>query len=206
MRVFADLDAIARADWPEVATSREMLVARFLTNACPDHHVRGGWAHASARVTAMRLLEHNPEIARENIRTAVVCGHIELVRALLARDPESARRPAGPKGSYGVAGQQLVVDPARPILPLWTPLLYPCFARLPRVATNDNALAIARMLPDSGADPNAYFMTSDSRYSPLTGVVGEGEEGRAPHPRRTELAMLLIERGATPTGRIRNGR
>jgi ankyrin repeat protein len=198
VRVFDEIDAIAGADWPNEASSREMLVARFLTNACPDHHVRGGWSHASARDAAMRLLDLHPEIPRESLLTAVVCGEVELVREMIARDPELARRPAGPKGSYGVAGQRLVVDPAKPMLPLWTPLLYLCFTRLPRAATNDNAVAIATMLLDAGADPNAYFMAGDSRYSPLTGVVGEGEEGRAPHPRRNELARLLIERGADP--------
>jgi len=198
VRVFDETEAIARADWPEDDSSREMLVTRFLANACPDHHVRGGWAHASARETAMRLLDRHPEIAHENIRTAVVCGEIGIVRDLLESDPELARRAGGPKGSYGVAGQQLVVDPAKPWLPLWTPLLYLCFTRLPRAMTNDNAVRIATLLLDAGADPNSYFMAGDSRYSPLTGVVGEGEEGRAPHPRRNELARLLIERGANP--------
>jgi ankyrin repeat protein len=198
VRVFDETDAIARADWPDRESSQEMLVARFLTNACPDHHVRGGWAHASARETAMRLLANHPEIAHENFLTAVVCGEIGIVREMIARDPEIARRPAGPKGSYGVAGQRLVVDPAKPMLPLWTPLLYLCFTRLPFAATNDNSIAIATLLLDAGADPNAYFMAGDSRYSPLTGVIGGGEEGRAPHPRRDELARLLVERGANP--------
>jgi len=61
-----------------------------------------------------------------------------------------------------------------------------------------NAAAIARLLLDHGADPNAYFMAGDSRYTPLVGVVGEGEEGRPPHPRRDETARLLLERGAEP--------
>ena len=41
-------------------------------------------------------------------------------------------------------------------------------------------------------------MAGDSRYTPLTGVIGEGEEDRPPHPRRDELARLLLERGAEP--------
>jgi ankyrin repeat protein len=59
-------------------------------------------------------------------------------------------------------------------------------------------LEIARLLLDNGADPNSYFMAGGSRYSPFTGVVGEGEENRPPHPRRNELAALLLERGAMP--------
>src|SRR5205814_9587449 len=63
---------------------------------------------------------------------------------------------------------------------------------------NDNAVAIARLLLDAGADPNAYFMAGNSHYTPLTGAIGEGEEDRPPHPRRDELVRLLLERGAEP--------
>jgi ankyrin repeat protein len=43
-----------------------------------------------------------------------------------------------------------------------------------------------------------FFMAGDSRYTPLVGAFGEGEEDRPPHPRRDELARLLLERGAEP--------
>jgi ankyrin repeat protein len=55
------------------------LVSRFLDNACPDHHVRGGTDHVRARHTAMRLLERHPEIASASFYTAVVCGDLEAV-------------------------------------------------------------------------------------------------------------------------------
>ena len=79
-----------------------------------------------------------------------------------------------------------------------SPLLYLCFTRLPLARANDHAVAIARLLLDRGADPNVYFMAGDSRYTPLVGVIGEGEEDRPPHPHRDELARLLLERGAEP--------
>ena len=79
-----------------------------------------------------------------------------------------------------------------------SPLLYLCFTRLPLARANDHAIAIARLLLDRGADPNAHFMAGDSRYTPLVGVIGEGEEDRPPHPHRDELARLLLERGAEP--------
>jgi ankyrin repeat protein len=180
------------------ATSRDQLVARFLTNACPDHHVRGGWSHAVARDTALRLYEAHPDIARENIYTAVVCGDIEEVRRILAANPNEAHRKGGPKGSAGAAGTQFVVDPLPHTPPFWEPILYLSFARFETLAAGDNAVEIARLLLDHGADPNAYFMAGSSRYSPLTGVIGEGEEDRRPHPQRDALTKLLLERGAEP--------
>src|SRR5262249_40325186 len=46
--------------------------------------------------------------------------------------------------------------------------------------------------------PNAYFVAGDCRYTPLVGVIGEGEEHRPPHPQREALTRLLLERGAEP--------
>src|SRR4026209_1543767 len=39
-------------------------LSRFLDNACPDHHVRGGPDHVRAAHTAMRLLARYPDIPR----------------------------------------------------------------------------------------------------------------------------------------------
>ncbi|HEU4628481.1 MAG TPA: ankyrin repeat domain-containing protein [Gemmatimonadaceae bacterium] len=151
---------------------------RFLDAACPDHHVRGGPAYVVARGTAERLLRRHPELARDGLVPAVVTGDLTAVQRLLAERPEAADERQGPKG--------------------WTPLLYLCFTRLALPAVAEHAVAIARLLLDHGADPNAYFMAGDSRYTPLVGVVGEGEEERPPHPRRDDLARLLLERGAEP--------
>ena len=65
-------------------------------------------------------------------------------------------------------------------------------------AANENALGIAHMLLDHGADPNVHFAAGGSAYTPLVGAIGEGEEDRPPHPRRDELVSLLLERGANP--------
>lgn len=43
---------------------------------------------------------------------------------------------------------------------------------------------------------NVFFMAGDSRHTPLSGVIGEGEEDRPPHPLREALTCLLLERGA----------
>ncbi len=153
-------------------------VASFLQNACPDHHVRGGPAHVIARHAAENLLRRHPEIARDSLYTAVVCGELEEVERLLKERPQAAGEAGGAKG--------------------WGPLLYLCFTRLPIAAASDHAVAIARALLDRGADPNACFEGGGCRYTPLVGVVGEEEEHRPPHPQREALTRLLLERGAEP--------
>ena len=72
------------------------------------------------------------------------------------------------------------------------------FTRLPLPSVTENAVAIARALLDHGANPNVYFMAGDSRYTPLTGAIGEGEEGRPAHQQRDALVRLLLDRGANP--------
>jgi uncharacterized protein len=171
----------------------------FLENACPDHHVRGGSDHEMARHAAMRILRKHPEIARDSIYTAVVCGELEEVRRILAARPQAAneRRPTTDREREGSGGSgdrfTKKLSPKG-----WEPLLFLCFTRLPLDAANDNAVAIARELLDHGADPNVFFMAGGSQYTPLVGVIGEGEEDRPPHPKRDELARLLLERGANP--------
>ena len=177
----------------------DALVARFLDNACPDHHVRSGGDHVRAEHTALRLLDRHPEIAHANLATAVVCGDLPALRRMLAARPELARardaaasaERAGPGGSHDLVRHDL--GPKG-----WDPLLYLCFTRLSLPAVAENAVAIAELLLDHGADPNSYFMAGDSRYTPLVGAIGEGEENRPPHQRRDELVDLLLARGAEP--------
>jgi uncharacterized protein len=158
------------------------LVTRFLDNACPDHHVRGGPDHVRARHTAMRLLTRYPDIARASFPAAIVCGELALVERMLAEHPELATQKSEAQKA-------------------WEPLLYLCFTRLPLPAANDNAVAIVRLLLEHGADPNVYFMAGDSRYTPLVGAIGEGEEDRPAHPHRDALVDLLLEHGANPYDR-----
>jgi ankyrin repeat protein len=172
-------DEIARllTDYERVHETDAGRVRLFFKNACPDHDIRGVSAHVTAINTAERLLRHHPGIA-DGFYSAVVCGDVARVRHDLEENPALARERGGPKN--------------------WEPLLYLCFTRLRLDAARDNAVEIARLLLDHGADPNAHFMAGDSRYTPLVGVIGEGEESRPPHPRRDELTELLLERGAEP--------
>jgi ankyrin repeat protein len=180
------------------AESHDALVARFLRNACPDHHVRGGPAHVMALHTADLLLAQHPEIARDSFYTAIVCGDLGEVERILQERPQAATEKGTRSGTdRGRAGEfaDLFTD-AGPLN--WEPLLYLSFTRVSLPAANDNAVAIATLLLDHGANPNAYFKAGDSLYTPLVGVIGEGEESRPPHPRRNELVQLLLDGGANP--------
>lgn len=171
---------------------------QFLGYACPDHHIRGGMAHIVARNAAGRILRLDPALARANLHTACVCGELDEVRKILTEWPSAVAEKFDAPGpdSSGCGGSDDVfgeISPKR-----WEPLLHLCFARLPNPVAQENALAIARLLLEYGADPNAFFMAGGSRYTPLVGVIGEGEEHRLPHPQRDQLARLLLEHGADP--------
>ena len=153
-------------------------VATFLQFACWDHHVHGKGDHRMHDRAAQRLLRQHPEIARDSIYTAIVCGDLMEVERILAERPEAATEAGGSRG--------------------WPPLLYLCFTRFTHAPTIDNALAIARALLDRGADPNSYYKAGDSRYSALVGVAGEGEQDSPRQPYAQALFQLLLERGAEP--------
>src|SRR5581483_2831081 len=80
----------------------------------------------------------------------------------------------------------------------WTPLVRLAYARLPLEAVSANALAIANLLLDAGADPNASWSDSANDFTVLVGVIGGGEGGQAAHPLAEQFARLLIARGADP--------
>ena len=140
----------------------------------------GGPHQIRHRHTAERLLRQHPDVADANLLTLIVCGDRDGVERILTDSPFDARQVDGPKQ--------------------WPPLLYLCAGRLTQPAFADNAVAIARMLLDRGADPNAYFYGGNEliHYTALTLTIGQGEE-RAPfHPQARALTALLLERGAEP--------
>lgn len=167
------------------------LANQFLEYACADPLLANGpAAHVRRANTALRMLKRYPDIARHNIHTAIVCGDIDHVRKVLMENPRAAVDPGGPIRTRRMKERES----------LWTPLLHLCFGRLPTAAASENAVELARLLLDHGANANDYFETGSMRCinTALCGVVGEGEDDAPPHPRRNELARLLLEHGANP--------
>jgi len=172
--------AIGYASSGDVArrASDGSLVDRFLDVACWDHtvHGRGEWAMRES--AAARMVQQHPALARENLYTAVVTGDLAHVETLLNEQPDLINRKGG--------GRR------------WEPLLYLCYGRVDLPRVRENAVSIARLLLDRGADPNAYFPAGDALYSTLVGVAGEGEQDASPHLQRHALYDLLLERSAEP--------
>ena len=140
----------------------------------------GGPLQIRHRHTAERILRQHPEIAHASLLTRIVCGDRDGVERLLVENPHGARDVGGPKR--------------------WPPLLYLCAGRLSLPAFAEHSVAIARMLLDRDADPNAYFWGGNEtiHYTALTLTIGQGEERAPLHPQATALAALLLERGAEP--------
>ncbi|HXW06398.1 MAG TPA: ankyrin repeat domain-containing protein [Vicinamibacterales bacterium] len=153
-------------------------IVTFLRAACWDGDVHGRRDHRMHDRAAQRLLTQDPSIARESLYTAIVCGERDEVARVLAANPEAARTPGGGRG--------------------WTPILYLAYTRFTHPQTLENALDIARLLLERGADPNDFYMAGDARYSVLTGVAGEGEQDSPRQPYAAALFELLLERGADP--------
>lgn len=159
----------AIADRDLAVRSRDDLAAEVL---------RGAW-DGGDRAAAARIAQRHPELARHSIHAAVAFGDMTEVERRLVADPAAATAAGGPLG--------------------WEPLQYLAYSRLPLPAAADNALALATLLLDHGANPNAAFDDGwDNKFTVLTGVIGLGEGVRPPHPHARALAELLIARGADP--------
>jgi hypothetical protein len=126
---------------------------------------------------AARLLAERPHLVTMSIFTAAAVGDVATTSAILARDGDAASREGGPFR--------------------WPPLLYLTYSRLDRGESSD-AVAVARLLLEHGADANAGFLWNGlpSPFTALTGVFGRGEQGAPPHRDELVLARLLLEAGA----------
>ena len=135
----------------------------------------------SRRDYAARILARHPEVARGSIHAAAICGDVDEVERLLNQDGRVASLKGGKRQ--------------------WEPLLYLAYGRLPLASAVDNAIAIATLLLDQGADPNVQMTDGLNPFTAVTGFIAEGERTPIqvpPHPRAEELVRLLVERGASP--------
>lgn len=133
------------------------------------------------REYAARVLARHPDIVHGSIHAAAVCGDVDEIKRLLKQDGRL---------SLSKGGQRQ-----------WEPLLYLAYGRLPLASASENALTIAMLLLDHGANPNVQMTDGENPFTAITGCIGHGERTPVevpPHPRATQLVRLLIERGANP--------
>jgi uncharacterized protein len=140
-----------------------------------DIVLRSAWGGDPA--AAARILTRWPGISAHDLYVAAATGNNVEVERHLAGDPDAATRKGGPFD--------------------WEPLLYAAYARLP--GPHLQTLDLVRNLLDHGANPNAQFDDGwTNPFKVLTGVIGQGEGDKPPHPQANELALLLLKRGADP--------
>ena len=127
------------------------------------------------RERARSMLDADPTLGTRDIWSAACVGDAPAVAGFLDVDPSL------------VDGRGGYFD--------WEPLLYACYSRLD--LAGGSTLAVARLLIERGADPNAYFMWGGQyRFTALTGTFGEGEMGPVNQP---EHEHCDIPWGSIPT-------
>lgn len=132
------------------------------------------------RERARAMLDADPALGTRDIWSAACVGDARAVANFLDSDPALIDA----RGGY--------FD--------WEPLLYACYSRLN--LEGRSTLAVARLLIERSADPNAYYMWGGQyRFTALTGAFGEGEMGPVNQPEHEDcdaLARLLLDAGADP--------
>jgi ankyrin repeat protein len=168
--------------WPhrqpvgQPVTSETGLVHELLALACLNY----GSDSPDRIAQAKDLLADHSELAGADIYTMAATGNVESARALLATDPDAARRPGGPHD--------------------WEPVLYLAYSRVGGDLPGHSPVETARLLLDHGADPDAGYLWEGlpSPFTALTGAFGGGEGDQPPHPASAALARTLLDAGADP--------
>ena len=151
---------------------RAAIASEFLRLACLNY----GDDDPDRLRRAAGMLDEHEWLATADVYTIAATGSLDAARELLADDPAAAARVGGPFA--------------------WEPLLYLTYARLP-LGAGRSPLAVARLLLEHGADPNAGYLWEGliPPFTALTGALGGG--GSIPkHPQELALARLLLEAGA----------
>lgn len=166
------------ASWPRLKAEVELANLAFADRV--KHFVRAATEESTGPVEgpfllAKRLLARDPALAKADVYTALVLGDVEAVRRQIERDAGWVRRKGGPR-------------------PNREPLLYVAYSKFHRESpeTAEGLLAIARLLLDAGADPDATFINDHWPDSPLGALVGACGVANFP-----AMAGLLLDRGTT---------
>ncbi len=125
---------------------------------------------------ARALLQEHPWLERASVHTIAATGAIDEARELLAADPSLASLVGGPHR--------------------WEPLLYLTYSRV-GLAPGHSAAAVARVMLECGADPNAGYLW-EGLVPPFTALTGALGGGTMAHPEELALARVLLEAGADP--------
>lgn len=128
---------------------------------------------------AEQILHSHPHVATSNIYTASILGDEMTVREMLAREPQVATAPGGPRD--------------------WNALTYLCFSRYLRIdaARSQNFERTARALLDAGANANTGWIETIDHPNPRP-ILESAIYGAAAIARHCGLTRLLLERGADP--------
>lgn len=174
--------------WEQLSTAAELKLLRsrslveqadlFVADACVRY---SGDDRVFRYQRAAAMLAQEPKLSRVNLYSALAAGSLMAVEEKLKEDRSQIDVSGGP------------LD--RP------PLLYLTYSRVP--ADREQVLGIMRLLLEAGADPDSHVMLDGgtTRFSALTGAMGEGERGPVscpPHPYSDDLVTLLLEAGADP--------
>ena len=152
----------------------QAIVAEFLRLACLTY----GDDDRDRLRRAEALLTEHEWLGRATIHTIAGTGDVDAARVLLEREPAQASMVGGPHR--------------------WEPLLYLAYARV-RPGSGSDWVAVARLLLEHGADPNAGYLWEGliPPFTALTGALGGG--GAMPlHPQELALARVLLVAGADP--------
>lgn len=132
-----------------------------------------GWTGEAA--TARRIASRAPELSKDSLFAAAVMGDVPEVERHLVRSRDAVTATCPVRG--------------------WTALAHVMYGRV----DGQNATVIARRLLDAGADVHFHFDDGwGNAFTLLTGVAGDGERAKLPHPQARELATLLLDHGADP--------
>jgi hypothetical protein len=149
---------------------------RFVELACLSY--QGDSLQRRAKAAAQ--LASEPAIVDASIHAAAAAGDLAALTRWLDRDEGQTHlfeQTGGPRG--------------------WAPLLSLCYSRVPQ----GDAVGCLDLLLRHGADPNAFTTITECRFTALTGVMGEGEQGpveQPPHPDARAMAVRLLGAGASP--------